>query len=135
MAADSRKIDVLKTYLENGFDINSFEGGGLDWTALHYAAGNEDFRTVQFLLENGADVNAYCEENIGETPLGHVVPECSYKMAKILVLAGADPTIQGWMWLTALDRAARRRDDDGPRILHLLQAAAKGEINKGRMKF
>jgi hypothetical protein len=47
-------------------------------------------------------------------------------MASRLIDAGADPTLAGWMQLTALHRASERRDAEGERVLKLLKAAAKG---------
>lgn len=62
---------------------------------------------------------------LGNTPLGEVADTCSLAMAKLLVDAGANPTIEGWMQLTALDKAARRRRDDGPKVYELLSQAAR----------
>jgi ankyrin repeat protein len=89
-----------------------------------------DFRpqpqdAAEFLIEAGANVNANEEEKAGDTPLAAVAETCSLAMARILVEAGADPTIPGWMQLTALDRAERRNDPDAAAIQELLQGAAK----------
>ena len=46
-------------------------------------------------------------------------------MAELLVNAGANPTIPGWMQLTALDRARDRKKDEGKRVYELLVKAAK----------
>ncbi len=69
-------------------------------------------------------MNAHDERRIGETPLGNVAASCSYEMAKRLVDAGADPTIPGWMMLTALDRASTRKRPDGERVFKLLASVA-----------
>jgi hypothetical protein len=42
-----------------------------------------------------------------------------------LIAAGADPTIPGWMGLTALDRADDRDDLDASKIRVLLKGAVK----------
>jgi hypothetical protein len=73
-----------------------------------------------FLIDHGAAVNAQHEPSIGDTPLGEVAGSCSYKMASLLVAAGADPTMRGWMQLNALDRAKGRKRGDGPRVYALL---------------
>lgn len=71
------------------------------------------------------DVNAHEEEKIGETPLGQVAAQCSYEMAELLVNAGADPTIPGWMQVAALDHARNRKKEEGKRVYKLLHAIAK----------
>lgn len=46
-------------------------------------------------------------------------------MARRLIAAGADPTIPGWMQLTAIDHAAERTDADAKKVQQLLKMAAK----------
>jgi hypothetical protein len=46
-------------------------------------------------------------------------------MAKMLLDAGADPTIRGWMQLNALDIAKDRKRGDGPKVYELLRRHAK----------
>jgi hypothetical protein len=42
-------------------------------------------------------------------------------MAEFLVANGADPTIRGWIQISALDRAARRKDDEGATVHKILR--------------
>ncbi|MCB1968593.1 MAG: hypothetical protein KDI64_21750, partial [Candidatus Accumulibacter sp.] len=77
------------------------------------------------LLSVGANVNAHDEEQIGETPLGDVVSDCSYEVAELLVGAGANPTIEGWMKITPLQRAKERKSKEGRRVYELLLKVAK----------
>ena len=42
-------------------------------------------------------------------------------VAKLLVDAGADPTITGWMQIAALDEAAQRKKLEGLRVHDLLE--------------
>ena len=93
-------------------------------TPLHYAVRAEHFDVVDRLLRAGANVNANDEGRIGNTPLSDNVGTCSFAMVKRLIDAGADPTIRGWMQLTALDRAKKRADAEGERILRLLNETA-----------
>ena len=65
------------------------------------------------------------EENIGETPLEEIAANCSFDMAKVLVDAGADPTILGWMANTALDSSAARKKPEGNRVHKLLVDTVK----------
>jgi ankyrin repeat protein len=105
------------------YPVNRFDELGK--TPLHYAVAGEHMAVVDCLLRSGADVNAHDERKIGNTPLGEHARLCSYEMAKRLIDAGADPTIPGWMMLTALDRAKDRKPDEGHRVLSLLEQAAR----------
>jgi ankyrin repeat protein len=122
-AASSGDVEETKALLEEGLPINAFDD--LSRTALHYAVIGGHIPAVRFLIDAGADVNAHEEEKIGETPLGAVAANCSFDMAKILVEAGADPTILGWMTLTALDRSAERKRPEGKRVHNLLVDTVK----------
>ena len=127
-AARDGDLDRVQRLLASGCDVNAFDELGK--TPLHYAVAREQFAIVQYLLDHGADVNARHEANIGDTPLGDVAATCSLRMATLLVLAGADPTIQGWMQLSALDRARNRQRGDGPQVHKLLVRAA--DARRGR---
>lgn len=89
-------------------------------TPLHYAVEKENFKIARLLLQSGADINAHDAEHIGETPLGRVAGTCTPEMARFLVENGANPDIPGWMQLTALYRAQRRKDEDGPTVVEIL---------------
>ena len=76
------------------------------------------------LLDAGADVNASEEARIGNTPLRDVADTCSLEVASMLIAAGADPRIAGWLQLTALHKAESRRDEEGQRVYALLKKIA-----------
>jgi ankyrin repeat protein len=116
---DAQRVAKL---LSEGFKPNLFDTLGK--TPLHYAVEKEHFEVVALLIENGADVNAHHLPSIGNTPLAEVAQTCSLKMAQVLVNAGADPTIRGWMQLNAIDRARQRKRGDGPRVYDLLLTAS-----------
>lgn len=127
-AAEEGDLDRVKELVENGYDVNVFDVG-LSLTPLHYAAKGGHLEVAKFLLSVGADVNAHDEEKVGETPLGEVAGNCSYEMAELLVKAGANPTIPGWMQITALDRARKRKKREGKRVYELLNETAKRKFH------
>ena len=127
-AADNGDLNKVKDLVESGYDVNVFDDS-LSFTPLHFAVKGEHFEVVKYLLSVGADVNAHEEEKVGETPLGAVAANCSYAMAEVLVTAGANPTIPGWMQLTALHRASDRKKEEGRRVYDLLVKTAKKKFH------
>jgi len=122
-AAGQGDLPRVKKLIESGHSIKEYDEIG--YTPLHHAAKGEFFALTSYLLSVGADINAHDEDHIGETPLGAVAATCSYEMAKLLVDAGANPTIAGWMGLTALYRAKQRKKSEGQEIYNLLADIAK----------
>ena len=121
----SAKGDIAEVsrLLNEGHDPNSFDELGR--TPLHYAAQHGHLDIMRLLLASGADVNAHDESVIGDTALGHVASNCSFEVAKILVDAGANPTIPGWMMLTALHKSEQRKKAEGVGVHQLLLKAAQ----------
>jgi ankyrin repeat protein len=117
---DHRRVKELLT---EGYPINAFDV--ISWMPLHYAAQENHLAVVRYLISMGADVNAHDEKRIGNTVLHDVARSCSLELASILIDAGADPTIPGWMMLTALDESAKRHDLEGARVNRLLLEAAE----------
>jgi ankyrin repeat protein len=122
-AAQDGDLDEVRRLVAEGPNVNVFDTIGM--TPLHYAVKEEHLEVAQFLIEHGADVNAHHEPTISNTPLAEVAGTCSLQMARLLVDAGADPTIRGWMQLNALDRAQGRKSGDGPDVSELLLRASR----------
>ena len=122
-AAQDGDIEEVKRLLKEGYQPNLFDELGK--TPLHYAAMSGHLDVMNVLLAAGADVNAHDESVIGDTVLGDVASNCSFEVAKTLIDAGADPTIPGWMLLTALDRSQDRKKPEGVRVHQLLERTAR----------
>lgn len=122
-AVQDENIGLIKELVAGGFDVNLFDD--LDWTPLHYAVKAENFEIVKYLLNSGANVNAQNLENIGETPLSNVGGTCSLRMAKLLVSNGANVHAEGWMRLTAIDRAKKRKKPEGVDVYEYLVGVSK----------
>jgi ankyrin repeat protein len=122
-AAQDGDVGEVERLLSVGYQPNEFDELGK--TPLHYAAEGGHLQVIELLITSGADVNANDERVIGNTALREVAANCSYEVAKILIDAGADPTIPGWMQITALHQARERKSPEGLRVCELLEQAAK----------
>ena len=122
-AAQDGDLEKVRTLTTAGYPVNAFDD--LSFTPLHYAVRGEHLEVAKYLLSVGADVNAHEEAKIGNTPLREIADNCSFEMAKLLIEAGADPTIPGWMQLTALHKAKARQKADGRRVYELFESAAR----------
>ena len=122
LAVQDGNTDEVQRLIAANAPLDSFDDVGN--TPLHYAVEHERIDIATLLLDAGADVNARDEPNIGNTPLASVAGRCSPAVAEFLINRGADPTIPGWMQLTALDRAAQRKRPEGRQVFDLLRRAA-----------
>ena len=125
-AVQDGNFEKVKRLINEGYDPNYFDD--CSFTPLHYAIQLENMQIAQFLIDHGADVNARDEEKSGNTPLAEVAQECSLKVAKLLIQKGADPTIPGWMQITALDRAKKRKKTEGIKVYRLLLNRVKNPL-------
>jgi ankyrin repeat protein len=123
-AAGKGDLAEVERLLQAKYPVNRFDT--LGWTPLHHAVRGGHLHVVDRLLKAGANVNAHDERDIGNTPLADNVRECSFEMAKRLIDDGADPTIRGWMQLSALDQVMDRKDADAGKVQRLLKAAVEG---------
>jgi len=121
-AAQDGDLSRVRQLLAGGKSPNAFDE--ISMTPLHYAAKGGHIAIMRLLLEAGADVNAHEEARIGNTPLREVAGTCSLAVATFLVDSGADPRIPGWMQLTALHQADKRKDPEGQRVYALLKTVA-----------
>jgi ankyrin repeat protein len=122
-AAAEGDLVELKSLLQTGHlkRINMFDE--MSFTPLMRAAIAEQVAAVKLLLEAGADVNAHDDARVGNTAINEVAGDGSFEMIELLLAAGANPNIRGWMQINALDRARNRSRT--PAIYAMLDAAAK----------
>jgi len=123
-AAQDGDLARVNDLIERKYPVNRFDGLGK--TPLHYAVQGNRLEVARRLIQAGANVNAHDERVIGDTPLSDYARECAYEMAKLLIDAGADPTIRGWMQMNAIDQARQRTDANARKIVWLLEGAATG---------
>lgn len=121
-AAHDGDLTRVRQLLADGRSPNAFDE--ISMTPLHYAAKEGHIEIMRLLVEAGADVNAHEEARIGNTPLREVAGNCSLAVATFLVDSGADPRIPGWMQLTALHQAEKRKEPEGQRVYALLKTVA-----------
>jgi ankyrin repeat protein len=122
-AAEDGDLDEIRRLLQGEHIrlINVFDE--LSLTPLMRAAMGGHVEAVKLLLAAGAAVNAHDARRIGNTALNEVAGDGAFDIIEVLLEAGADPTIRGWMDLNALDRARSRRRS--PAIYTMLESAAE----------
>jgi ankyrin repeat protein len=114
-AASSGQTKMVKWLLEHGATLKKHGAA-----ALHGAANGGHAQTLRYLIEQGVAVNG--RDRYGWTPLmttawyGHV------EAAKLLLSAGADPSLETSDGKTALQMARERSQ---PKVASLLEAAEK----------
>lgn len=82
-AAYAKDLDKMKTYIEQGFDINEIVSGD---RPLHKAVRSGGLDAIQLLLDNGAYVDGMC--NCNHTPLGLAVIQGRAEAVKLLLKHG-----------------------------------------------
>ena len=130
-AAGKGRIEIVKLLLDAGGRNVLDNFNYISRTPLMCAVENNHYEVAQLLIKAGSDVNAFDEPNIGNTALRHIAQTGDTKMIKLLLDTGADPTIAGWMWITALDQARERVEKskkpspEAVANLALMEAAAR----------
>jgi ankyrin repeat protein len=116
------QLDMARKLIARGADVNK-----PGWAPLHYAATNGHLETMELLLENHAYIDA--ESPNGTTPLMMAAMYGSEAAVKLLLDAGADPTLRNQLGMTAIDFAtkASRRD-----AAEMIAAARRGKQPAGK---
>lgn len=118
-AAQTGNRALVEEMLAKGARVDAFDELGK--SSLIYAAEGGHVEVVELLLKAGADVNACDASRAGDTALGAVAATCGLELARILIEAGADPTIPGSMGITPLHKAMARQRGEGPLVYDLLR--------------
>ncbi len=96
-------ITAVKQLLDSGTDINKQDGAG--FTALHFAAQENNFGIAKLLIERGADLEI--RDVYGNTPLIRAVSSSKGKgeIIDLLLQHGADMNVKNDYGVSALEDA------------------------------
>ena len=122
LAALKGHTEIVKRLVEKGADVNK-----PGWAPLHYAATNGHIEIMNLLLEHHAYIDASSPN--GSTPLMMAALYGTASAVKLLLEAGADPTIKNTLGLTAIDFAYRDRRAESADII---AAFIRGRDGKGK---
>ena len=122
MAALKGRLDLVKKLIARGADVNK-----PGWAPLHYAATGGHLEIMELLLDQNAYIDA--ESPNGTTPLMMAAQYGSTAAVKLLLDAGADPSLKNQLGLTAIDFANRVSRDDSA---GLIAAAVRSGRQKGK---
>jgi ankyrin repeat protein len=122
IAALKGHLPHVRKLIDRGADVNK-----TGWTPLHYAASAGHLRVMELLLEQHAYIDA--ESPNGTTPLMMAANYGTPAATRLLLEAGADPTLKNQLGLTAVDFAKRadRRD-----LAELIGASIRSMIQKSK---
>ncbi|MDB5947534.1 MAG: putative ankyrin repeat harboring protein [Ramlibacter sp.] len=116
------QLDLARKLIERGADVNK-----PGWAPLHYAATNGHLEIMDLLLENHAYIDA--ESPNGTTPLMMAALYGTTAAVKLLLDAGADPTLRNQLGMSAIDFAnkANRRE-----AAEMIAAVQRGQQPRGK---
>lgn len=92
MATFTKQHGLMGTLLELGADVNVAEATHKGWTALHFAAQNNDLEAVELLLKHDAKVDIADKD--GCTALHWTAINDGHETAQLLLSAGADKNVK-----------------------------------------
>lgn len=110
LAALKGYVELCAKLIERDADVNK-----PGWAPLHYAATNSHIQIMQLLLDNHAYIDAASPN--GSTPLMMAAMYGNASAVKMLLEAGADPTLKNGIGLTAIDFANRVKKADSVEII------------------
>jgi ankyrin repeat protein len=110
MAALKGNMDLVRKLIARGADVNK-----PGWAPLHYAATNAHLDIMQLLLDENAYIDAASPN--GTTPLMMAAQYGNTPAVKLLLEAGADPSIRNQLGLNAIDFAYRANRADSADLI------------------
>ena len=110
MACLKGQLDLARQLIERGADVNK-----PGWAPLHYAATNGHLKIMEMLLDQNAYIDA--ESPNGSTPLMMAALYGTTAAVKLLLEAGADPTLRNQLGLNAIDFAYRANRTDSAELI------------------
>jgi len=124
---DGDAENSVRLLCEHGADVNHKTTGFADETALHLAASINHFELAELLIELGADVNAQCKGGGRDknTPLHEAAKwpgALSVRVAKLLILNGADVFAKNGVSLTAREFAVQNNRTEMAEFLSAVEA-------------
>lgn len=114
-------LGVVVKLIERGADVNK-----PGWAPLHYAATKGHLEVMNVLLEHHAYIDAASPN--GSTPLMMAAMYGTPSAVKLLLEAGADPSLKNIQGMTAIDFAQRDKRFDSAEII---AAFVRGQRPKG----
>ena len=121
LAALAGDVELCRLLIARDADVNK-----TGWAPLHYAATNGHLEVMRLLLDEHAYIDAASPN--GTTPLMMAAHYGSASAVKLLLEAGADPTLKNIQALSALDFANRGTRPDSADII---RAFIRGQKPKG----
>jgi uncharacterized protein len=122
IAALRGHVALARKLVEKGADVNK-----PGWTPLHYAATSGQLEIIDLLLENHAYIDA--ESPNKTTPLMMAAHYGTREAVKLLLQAGADPTLKNELGLSAIDFAYRADRKD---VAEMIAAAIRAQGPQGK---
>jgi len=113
--------DVCEQLIVKDADVNK-----PGWSPLHYAATNGHLSVMTLLLDNHAYIDAASPN--GTTPLMMAAQYGTPSAVKLLLEAGADPTLKNDLGLSALDFAQR---PSRPDVIEIIASFIRSRQSNG----
>ncbi|CAN5737249.1 ankyrin repeat domain-containing protein [soil metagenome] len=121
MAALNGQLDMAQKLISRDADVNK-----TGWTPLHYAATHGHLDVMRLLLDNYAYIDA--ESPNKTTPLMMAASYGTPEAVKLLLEAGADPSLKNVQGLNAIDFAQRASRTD---VAQLIAGFVRSQQPKG----
>ena len=96
-------FDIVEKIIHAGTDINHCDSNG--WTALHFAAQNNDVKIGKLLIDNGASLDL--QDKYGNTPLWRATFSSKGKgdFISMLLVNGADRELKNFSGISPFELA------------------------------